>query len=358
MANILFVVAFPVKMHSSSRFRIEIYERTLLDAGHTFRFANFWSEKAFNTIYKPGKSLLKIALLIWGILRRFVLLFNLGRYNYIFILREAAPLGPPLFEWICAKILRKKIIYDFDDAIWIRDKSENNRLAALVKANWKVSSICRWAFKVSAGNQYLFDYAKQFNQNVILNPTCVDTDNVHNQMVDQLPVYKRVCIGWTGSFSTLRFLEAIVPLLQEIDSRYDLDFVVIADKDPALPLKNYRFVPWREETEINDLLQLHIGLMPLSDDLFSEGKCGFKLIQYMALGMPVAASPVGVNKHMIENGKNGYLCRSNEDWLAAVQQLMEDPQLRTNMGKLGRQTVVEQYSVQANAANFLKLFTA
>jgi len=357
MPKILFVVSFPKKLHSSARFRVELYEKLLDDNGYLHDTAYFWGPGIYGILYEKGNTFAKVIGMMAGFLRRMLLLFKIRKYDYIFILRESTPIGPPFFEWICSKILRKKLIYDFDDAIWVSQASANNSIAKLVKATWKVGRICKWSYKVSVGNEYLYDYASRHSNNVVLNPTCVDTVHVHNKIKDQNTISKKTVIGWTGSFSTLKFLNNILEALQELEKKYDFVFLVIADQDPQLLLKNFLFKQWSEASEIDDLLECNIGVMPLNDDEYAKGKCGFKLIQFMALGIPVAASPVGVNEKIVDEGVNGFLCRSKEEWVNALKKLLEDTNLRKQMGINGRKKIEQFYSVESNANNFLQLFS-
>jgi glycosyltransferase involved in cell wall biosynthesis len=121
-------------------------------------------------------------------------------------------------------------------------------------------------------------------------------------------------------------------------------------------LKSFRFIPWNEETEIEDLLLCNIGIMPLADDEYAKGKCGFKIIQFLSLGIPVAAAPVGVNSKIIEEYECGYLCRNTAEWTRALEELLLDADKRAEMGRKGRQRMVERYSRKSNAARFLSLF--
>jgi glycosyltransferase involved in cell wall biosynthesis len=264
-----------------------------------------------------------------------------------------------VFEAIISRIWRKRMIYDFDDAIWIPNTSQENGLVNWIKAFWKVRYICRWAYKVAGGNEFLCRYARQYNNNVELLPTCVDTVRQHNQLKDQNT--SPVVIGWTGSHSTMKYLDAIVPVLDRIAreraDKVPVQFVVISNKAPQFSIPGLRYIPWKEETEIQDLLQLHIGIMPLEGDAWSEGKCGFKLIQYLALGIPALASPVGVNKTIIEPGVNGYLCTTDEEWYAHLNALIDDEAKRRRMGAAGRHSIETRFSVQANAFRFTNLFS-
>lgn len=247
------------------------------------------------------------------------------------------------------------MIYDFDDAIWIPNTSSANYFTNWFKAFWKVKYICRWAYKITPGNEYLSDYAKRFNQNIIKIPTCINTETYRpgsNQHSDA-----RLNVGWTGSHSTLKYLDEIIPVINELQQSFDFNFLVIADKKPVLSLKSWEFIPWNLDSETEDLLRLDIGVMPLTEDQWSEGKCGFKLIQYFACGIPAVASPVGVNKIIIDEAVNGFLCDSNQGWKASLQKLLTSASLREKMGRAGREKIKDQYSIQSQASKFIELFS-
>lgn len=295
----------------------------------------------------------------WYVLAGFMIrlsdLFKMSQYSFVYIYREAAPLGPPVLEWIIAKLLRKKIIYDFDDAIWIPVTSEYNKTVSFFKSFGKVAKICKWAYKVSVGNFYLESFARQYNRNVVMIPTVVNTELVHNKLQQQETPFP--AIGWTGSFSTLPYLDIVLPVLHELQEKYDFTFIVIADKDPQLPLKKYRFIKWNRETETDDLLNFHIGLMPLYDDEISKGKCGFKAIQYMSLGIPAVVSPVGVNTEIVSDGITGYVCSTKEEWKSRLEILLKDRLKRSTMGIEARKKIETMYSVTATEDLFTELFT-
>lgn len=354
--RILFLVPYPFGQAPSQRFRFEQYLPALTAAGYTCRLVPFLDESTWRVLYQPGQAGRKA----WGILkgfgRRLAAVGAAVSYDYVFIHREAAPLGPPVFEWLLAKVLRKKILYDFDDAIWLPNTSEANRMAAGLKFHHKVASICRWAYKNSCGNAYLAAYARQFNPSTVVNPTTIDTQHLHNQVRDQTAP-GRLVIGWTGTHSTLKYLDQVVPVLARLEVEgLDFEFRVISNQPPALPLRSLVFLPWRKDTEIADLLGFHVGLMPLEDDIWAKGKCAFKALQYMALGIPALVSPVGMNPEVVQEGHNGYVCATPDEWEARLRQLLAGPQLRQQLGQAARATVETRYSVQANTPNFLALF--
>jgi len=227
-----------------------------------------------------------------------------------------------------------------------------------VKWRSKVASICRWSYKISCGNRYLQEYASQFNRYTILNPTTIDCEQLHHPETNR--THKNtdtIVIGWTGSHSTLKYLNVLEQVLQKLEQECkQVAFVVIADQPPALKLERMTFIPWKAETEIKDLSSIDIGIMPLPDDEWTKGKCGFKALQYMALEIPAVISNVGVNAEIISHDIDGFLCNTDEDWLNTLRKLIHHQDLRITIGKKGREKVVANYSVASNASNFLSLF--
>lgn len=326
----------------------------LTQRGIHYAIFPFLDRRTHRILYQRGHTLLKALGIIGGLLRRVQHIVKARHATYVFIHREATPVGPPWVEWLLTKVLRRKIIYDFDDAIWLTGTSQVNPLISLIKWPSKVSSVCRWSNTVSAGNAYLADFARQYASRVIINPTTIDTEHHHQRLQDQSAM--PVVIGWTGSHSTLKYLDSLVPILQQLAYEHRFRFLVITDRPPKTDLSVIDFVPWQQDTEVDDLLRMHIGVMPLPDDPWAQGKCGFKALQYMAVGIPAVVSPVGVNARIVTHGVEGYHCMTDEDWYQYLATLLTNTSERTRMGRAGREKVVEQYSVKANTENFLELF--
>ena len=342
----------------SQRFRFEQYLEWLRQNNFNITFLPLYGHSTWQFI-NGNRNLIQRTVRIWAsIALQIFKVFKVTGKDFVLVHREILPLGPPILEWTISKIFRKKIIYDFDDAIWLTDNNNESWLKKKLRWRGKVGWICKWGHKVSVGNEYLARYARQYNLHVVVNPTTIDTENLHNpKLCPQKNNDNNVMIGWTGSHSTLKYLEKLQPVLKMIGERYkQASFLVIADQPPALDLKGTVFVQWSKETEIEDLLKIDIGVMPLPDDAWARGKCGFKILQYMALGIPSIASPVGANMEVIKHGKNGLLCTTEAEWLAAFDLLINNVNLRKEIGAEGRKTVTERYSVLSNASNFLSLF--
>jgi glycosyltransferase involved in cell wall biosynthesis len=352
--TIYFLAPYPFNSAPSQRFRFEQYFEFLKNQGFEVKLFPFLDDKTWKTLYSEGKVIQKI----WGVfrsfLKRFILLFSLHKADYVFIHREASHLGPPIFEWIIAKVLRKKYIYDFDDAIWIPNYSESNARFHRLKAYWKVNYCMKWAYQVSAGNQFLADYAKQFNSNILVIPTTIDTENYHTGTTEYYP--EKIIVGWTGTHTTMRYLDALVHVFEELNAKYEYTIRVISNEKPSFDLPNLEFVKWQKETEIEDLRQFSIGIMPLVKDQWSEGKCGFKGLQYMSLGIPTIMSPVGVNTEIIDHGKNGIIASTNEEWKLTLEMLIVNAEMRKEFGRNGKQTILDRYSVLSQKNQYLALF--
>ncbi len=351
--RIAFIAPYPYAQAPSQRFRFEQYFDFLEDHDYTYTLFPFYDFKSWQLLYTNNSAFRKAWVVLSSYFKRFSLLFKLRKFDIVFIHREATHIGPPIIEWFIAKVLKKKYVYDFDDAIWLPNYSEGNSKFHRLKAYWKVKYCIKWAYRVSAGNAFLANYAKQFNKNVTILPTTIDTENYHNLKCQHNK--KPTIIGWTGTHTTMQYLQTVVHILQEIEEKYPIEIHIISNEKPDLDLKNLVYTKWRKETEIEDLVKFSIGIMPLEDNIWAEGKCGFKGLQYMALEIPTIMSAVGVNKTILNNGVNGFLVKDSNDWKTALVSLIEDHMLRQTIGKAGCESVKKNYSVLANKSLFLSL---
>jgi glycosyltransferase involved in cell wall biosynthesis len=354
--RILFLAPYPEGEAPSQRFRFEQYYSCLREAGFEVHFQSFWDQRAWQVLYRPGAWGAKVLGMLRGFVRRLTLLWRARRYDFVFVHREVAPIGPPFFEWWISKILNKRLVYDFDDAIWLPNTSQQNRIAAFLKWHSKVKHICRYAYKISVGNDYLAAFARQWNTNVVVIPTTIDTGYHRPDGQKKPDSSKPVVLGWTGTHSTLPYLQTIAPVLWKLAEAHPIKVRVICNVAPDFELPSLEFVPWSKEREIEDLQVIDIGLMPLIEDAWAKGKCGFKALQYMALEIPPVVSPVGVNTRIVAHGQRGFWAHSSAEWLHYLELLVKDAALRARFGVEGRRFVEQHYSVHAHQMSVVRLF--
>jgi glycosyltransferase involved in cell wall biosynthesis len=353
--KVLFFIPAPLNISPGQRFRFEHYLPYLEENGIKYSVQTFWSHDVWKRLFIKGFLRLKVQGVLGGFFRRLFFFIKLHEYDYVFIYREVAPVGPPFFEWMIAKVWRKKIIYDFDDAIWLSTSSNANPKASFIKCSWKVGLICKYSKIVSVGNNFLAGYVKRFNSSVVVIPTVVNTKNVHVGFQNQ--EQNQVTIGWTGTFTNFHHLQLITGVIQKLERKYSVRFLIIAEKDPELKDVNYSFKKWNFNSEIADLLRINIGVMPLNNSTIELGKCGFKAIQFMSLGIPVVVSPVGANCDVVKNNQTGFWASNEEEWFTSLEKLIVDKELRKRIGWNAQKIIQQNYSVDATIHQFINLFS-
>ena len=350
--KILCIVPYPTE-GASNRYRVEQYLPYLEGENIHACVRPFVSKQFFRILYEKGRWVEKGIYFAVSLLKRVGDLYRALGSDVVFIHREACPVGPPLFEG-CFWLMRKPIIFDFDDAIFLPDSSLLGPAWRFLKCSWKVQYIIRMSTAVIVANRYLENYVRQYHRRVTVVPTVVDTEQFqvkqhHNE--NGSPV-----IGWIGTASTAGYLEKVFPVLEELSKRYRFILRVVgSSKKVALsgvPVENCR---WSLEEDGSFYRNMDIGIYPLPDNPWARGKAAFKAIQYMAAGVPVVASPVGMNAEVIQDGVNGFLASTEGEWLQKLSLLVEQPDLRKKLGQAGRKTVEERYAFEVHKKRFLEI---
>ncbi|MBK6342437.1 MAG: glycosyltransferase family 4 protein [Flavobacteriales bacterium] len=354
MPSILFVAPHRAGRNPSQRFRFEQYMPHLEAQGFRCELSHLVGPSDDAYFYAPGHFAKKLRFVAQCFLHRQRDLARLKEFDIVFIQREALMTRSTWFERQCRK-RGARIVFDFDDSIWLSNVSAANRRWRWVKDAGKTSKLIALADRVFAGNDYLADYARRFNANVHVVPTTIDTDE-YTSRNSRAP--GPVCIGWSGSITTIQHFQYAIPALKAIHERFgdQVCFRVVGDGSYRVPELGITGLPWRKDTELDDLRAMDIGIMPLPDDEWARGKCGLKGLQYMALGIPTLMSPVGVNSEIIQDGVNGYLPRTTEEWVDSLARLIADADLRRRMGEEARRTVEERYSTRAWRDRYLQHF--
>jgi glycosyltransferase involved in cell wall biosynthesis len=352
MRVIAFVPCIP-DTSPGQRFRLEQWAPRLRESGVEIRFEPFESAELNRVIYSHGNTLQKARLIAGAFMRRISALREVRNYDVAYVFREAALLGPAIFErWIWRTGV--PLIFDFDDAVFVPYFSPSNGCLSLLKCPGKARTTCRISAHVMAGNAYLADYAQKVNRNVTIIPTTIDTDKY--TVESRLQFRGPLTIGWSGSHSTVQHLDTLRDALSMLASKETFRLKVIGAARYHLEGVVVDSIPWKSTTEIADLRSIDIGIMPLPDNRWSQGKCGLKALQYMSLGIPTVCSQTGVNSVIIRDGQNGYTASSNLEWVDKLSRLLHSPDLRARLGAAGRATVEEHYSARAQTPRVYEVF--
>jgi glycosyltransferase involved in cell wall biosynthesis len=332
------------------RFRLAQYIPSLNAAGFDVVSKPFYTTEFFRDVYRPGHYVRKSASFMRLALRRLASLTSLSDYDLVFIYREAFPIGPPLIELALGRRGSPPVIYDFDDAIFMSNVSEANRFAASLRYPRKVPTIIRHSDHVIVGNDYLAEYSRAHNAAVTMIPTCVDTNRFVPRADAPRAEGAPPVVGWIGSPTTTPYVLQMEDVIRRVNDRHPFELRISgAGRDVAFPGVTVRNVPWALDREVELFNTCDVGVYPLAADEWSKGKCGFKAIQFMACGVPVVAAAVGVNRDIIQDGVNGFLASTPDEWIEKIGRLLGDRDLRRRLAAAGRKTIEEKYSLAVNA---------
>jgi glycosyltransferase involved in cell wall biosynthesis len=338
---------------ASSRLRFYQFFSYLELHGIQLDMAPFFDEDYLSSVHSGRKPYLQD--LVRAYFKRIYTLYHSRRCALVWLEYEAFPWLPVWFERLLG-FWNIPYIVEYDDAIFHRYDLHPSRLVRFIFGR-KIDRIMSASQRVIAGNDYLATRALQAGaKQVDILPTVVDTTRyqpIHNEHTDV------VVIGWIGSPVTQRYLDIILGALSRLfELGKPFQFLVVGGRQIAHPSIPIVSIPWHESEEIRDIQSFDIGIMPLTDSPWERGKCGYKLIQYMACGKPVIASPVGANRNIVQHGINGFLAEDEDQWVDYLSRLIDDPSLRLRMGNNGRDRVVAEFSFEHAAPKLLSLIKA
>lgn len=335
------------RLGSSSRVRFYQYYPALRERGFAILNSPLLSDAYVRRLYAGLQ--VDAGDVLAAYLRRFSVLLRVRDFDLLWVEKESLPWLP---AWTERLLARRPYVVDYDDAAFHRYDLHRNGLVRGLLGR-KIDRVMRNAALVVVGNEYLRERALAAGaKRVEILPSVVDADLY-------APAPARASgftVGWVGAPVTASYLETVRPALEKLTNGGQAQ-VCLVGAGKAIEWQNpsVRILPWDEQTEVQNIQKFDVGIMPLLDEPFERGKCGYKLVQYMACGLPVVASPVGVNRQIVEHGVNGFLASSLEEWQAALSYLRDNPDVRRKMGQAGQEKFEAQFSLQVTAPKLAAL---
>lgn len=342
--RVSFLALHAPDLSPSQRYRIEAYLPYLQRRGIDVDYEWLLDREDLRVFYRRDRAAAKAWIAARSAVARFGHVTVPRAVDLFLVHREAFFLGPAWSERLAG--LRAPIVFDFDDAIWIRNVSEGNRRFARLKNISKFAAIASRAQVTLAGNEYLAAWARRYSPSVRIVPTCIDTDRFAPET--HRPPRDHVTIAWSGSPSTIDHLRTLLPVLERVKHTFGRRVRIRVMGDPTFTYApaDIQGESWSPEAELELLRDMDIGVMPLPDDEWTRGKCGLKGLLSMAMGAATVMSPVGVNSEIVQHGENGFLPASDRAWFDVLAQLIDDADLRARVGAVGRATVFDRYSIR------------
>jgi glycosyltransferase involved in cell wall biosynthesis len=354
--RVLFIVPYPKDCAPSQRLKFEQYYSVFNENGISVTHRSFFSQSMWRIIYKRGYFLAKLFYTLSGYFTRLIDLFNLDKYDVIYVHLWVTPLGMPLFEWLYRK-KSKALVYDIDDLIYLSTPRDGaNSIFKYLKGRNKPIYLMKVSDHVITCTPYLDKFVKQYNTNTTDISSTIDTELYHPKEDYSVKNGRPFILGWSGSHSTSKYLYLLTPLFIKLkNSGIDFKLVVMGDCEFNIGEISVEGLPWIEAYETDVIRNFDIGLYPLPDENWVYGKSGLKALQYMGLGVPTIATAIATNFRIIDNGNDGYLANSVDEWYDIIIELINSEGLRESIGKNGRKRVVDEFSILANADRYVKI---
>ena len=352
--KILVICPFPQGVAAGQRLKYEQYFDYWRENGYEITVSSFMDMTMWNIVYKRGNYALKIMGTFRGYLRRLLDIFRAGKSDLVYVFMWVTPLGTSFFERLF-RLLSKRLIYDIEDNVLVEKGNDRNPLINLLKSREKTEYLIRTADHVVTSAPFLNDYCIGVNhkKKCTYISSSVDTDRF--LPVNHYANDRKVTIGWTGTFSSKIYLDLLRNVFLELAKRCDFKLRIIGNFEYEFPGIDLEVIQWSRENEVDDLQGIDIGIYPLTQDEWVLGKSGLKAIQYMAFGLPAVATNVGTTQRIIRQHENGWLVKTEEEWIDALEALVKNPDLRRKIGEAARITILENYSTHAIKSIYLSI---
>ena len=354
--KVLILCPSPKGTAATQRLKYEQYLDLLEKEGYEFTISSFQTNRFWKIIYKPGRIAEKFFWTLIGYISRAYDLFRAPFYDGVFVNLWVTPLGFPFYERLLF-FFNNKVIYDIDDMIFItkQDRIKTSFFQKL-KGRKKSLVLMKHARYVIVCTPKLEEIAVETNKYRKAIDISSTFDTSRFIPVTEYKQHEVTIIGWTGTHSTIPFLETLQPVLEEVAKRRKIKLLVIANKEYSMPGVQTEFIPWTEANEVKDLHKMEIGLYPIPANEWSLGKSSLKALTYMSIAIPFVATAYGTNYRIMQDGVQGFMAKDEKEWIDKLIRLIDDLNLRRQMGQAGRKTVEESYSVKANFSKYLQTF--
>ena len=355
--SILIICPYPKDSAAGQRLKYEQYLKDWENLGYTIKISNFMDNYLWKILYKKGNFFKKIYGIFRGYIRRLRDIFSLGKYDIVYIFMWVTPFGTTFFERLFV-LMSKKIIFDLEDNVLLkntaRNKNSPNPLSFLLKNPNKQLFLVAKSNYVITSSPALEDICKKINiySNAIYITSSVNTEKFRPKSFNE---NKKCVIGWTGTFSSKEYIQSIEDILQELAKKVDFQLHIIGNFDYKLDNVDLKVSQWNLKEEVKQMQTFDIGIYPLPNNDWVDGKSGLKAIQYLSFGIPTVATNVGNTPNVINHGEEGLLVKTKKEWVSALKKLITDKELRRQMGKKARIKAEEKYSQKIVCDSYVKV---
>jgi len=350
--SILFICPFPEGVAAGQRLKYEQAFQYFADNNYTIEVSSFMDLKMWDIVYKDGFLFSKILGTFKGHFRRLFWLTKLRQYDLVYIFMWVTPMGSSLMESLYLKLSRKTI-YDIEDNIFLEGSNSINPLMKFLRGNNKTIFLVKNANHIITSSPYLNNYCLDIHKH--RKCTFVSSSIETSRYVKGGADKAKVTIGWTGTFSSRRYLDLLRDVLKNVKQKRDFKLIVIGNFDYEFPEMDLEVIQWTKENEIKDLQKIDIGLYPLVKEDWVLGKSGLKALQYMGMSIPAVATNFGTACDFIDNGVNGFLVDNDKEWEDCLIKLIDNPCLRKKVGEAARKTVDNKYAVEVIKEQYLNI---
>ncbi|HEB62417.1 MAG TPA: glycosyltransferase [Bacteroidetes bacterium] len=354
MPKILVICPFPRDIAAGQRLKYEQYFDDWKKNGFDITVSSFMDRKMWDIVYKKGNYLAKILGTFRGYLRRVYDLFRIPHYDVVYVFMWVTPIGTSVFEKL-VRFLAKKIIYDIEDNVMMNRSNAINPIVKALRGPGKTMYLIKVSDHVITSSPFLNEYCLKYNYNKSCTyiSSSINTDRF-------IPVNKykndhKIVIGWTGTFTSVGYLDLLRNVFLELKKRCEFKLRVIGNFEYELPGIDVDVIQWSKEKEVEDLQGIDIGVYPLEQNEWVYGKSGLKAIQYMAFGLPTVATNVGTTPRIISHLENGWLVKTDSEWVDALETLINDPALRKRLGHAARESVLKKFSKNVIKTQYLSI---